>query len=347
MKTSGLYRFVKRLARLGLQLYFSEIECVGFENLPRDKPFILAANHQNAFLDAIIAGAFLPRPLHFLTRSDVFNRFSSPWLKALQMIPIYRMRDGIQNLDRNQEIFNVCAEQLRMRFGIMVFPEANHGEDHFLRPLSKGTARMALHSQERIDDEVWIVPLGLNFFHHRRPRRKLSLVVGEPLSVKSFMPAYREHPASAMRGLKEKMTEAMKSCLIIPEPSEDYQQKKRVVFTPKNESLSFKKLHELAKRDYRHVQITAQKKPGDLGIGLASLPNFLPLWILQKVLQKFKDRVFWASMKFVVMLVLMPLWWTLIFISATISLGPWEGISLISLSVIGLFVRAELLKNQD
>jgi len=347
MRPSVFYRVIKWIVSKGLRVYFSQIEIEGEEHIPTDGPFILAANHQNAFLDALIVGSLLPRPLHFLTRSDVFKKWSQPFLKALHMIPIYRIRDGFGQLDKNQEIFDACIGLFAENKGIMIFSEGNHGEHHFLRPLSKGTARMALYAQDHLEKDLIIIPCGLNFFHHRRPRRKLIISYDEPIEVRSFLPTYRENAPQAMRQLKEKLSESMRNCLIIPDETADYHKKKQVLFSPQNESLSFRKMRALATRDHSDVQLISPKRPSSLALAMASLTNFLPLFVLQKVLEKFKDRVFWASMKFTVMLVLMPLWWLMLLLTGWLTLGIWEGIVFIFLSVSGLFIRAELLKTQS
>ena len=50
-----IYNFLKILAKLSIPFYFSSVEINGKENIPKEcRPIILAPNHQNAFLDAIV-----------------------------------------------------------------------------------------------------------------------------------------------------------------------------------------------------------------------------------------------------------------------------------------------------
>ncbi len=347
MKASRFYRTLKWVATKALHVYFNKIEIVGEENLPDPGiPYLLACNHQNAFLDAIIVGALLPKPLHFLTRSDVFTVKSSYWLKKMNMMPIYRIRDGFSELGKNEEIFDRCAELFNKGESIMIFSEGNHGEHYYLRPLTKGTSRIALDAQKKLDKDLMIVPCGLNFFSHRKPRTKLIIAYGEPISVRDFLDTYKEDKQAGLKNLKDVLSEGMKKCLVIPEKTEDYDVKVRKVFNIKNEVLTFKKLKEFADRDYSNDQtkFIKPKKPNPTALWWASLPNWGPLWLLRNVLGEFKDKVFWGSMKFAVMLAVMPIWWILSMTLGWILFGFWEGIVLVFLSVVGLFARAELLK---
>lgn len=346
MKASRFFRFFKWILSKALQVYFNEIEITGEENIPKRDPFILACNHQNAFLDAIIVGALLPRYLHFLTRSDVFNKWSSYWLHKFQMMPIYRIRDGYGELERNKEIFQKCARLFEQGGAIMIFPEANHGEHYYLRPLTKGTARIALGSQDSIEQELQIVPCGLNFFSHRQPRTKLIIAYGQPIRVSEYLEDYRENKQDAFKKLTSDLSRELKECLVIPEATPDYERKVLRVFNLKNEVLSFKKLREFASRDYSNdtARFIKPKKPNETALWWASMPNWGPLWLLRSVLSKFQDKVFYGSMKFAVMLIVMPIWWIIGMTVGWVFFGFWEGAVMIFLSVVGLFARAELLR---
>jgi len=346
--TTRLYKVVKWFVSRALRVYFSHIEIVGEQHIPKDKPFMLVPNHQNAFLDALILGALGPRPLYFLTRQDVFTKKTTPWLSKLNMLPVYRIRDGFGSLEKNQAVFKACHRVFQEGGAVMIFPEGTHTAHHYLARLTKGAARLVLEAQVEQEQEILIVPCGINFFAHRTPRTRLTLVYGTPFSVKPFLPTYQENEQTGLKTLKEEMAKRMKECLVIPEASVDYDVKVKKVLNLRNEGLSFKKLRELAARNYSQVDAQFVQVPVSEGrkaaIWLSSVPNWGPYLVLKKVLQKFEDRVFWGSMKFITMLVLMPIWWLLGFLIGFFLFGFWEGVVLVFLSVLGLFVRAELTK---
>jgi len=133
------YLFVKLYVRLGFAFYFKKIMISGLENIPKDKAILFVANHQNALIDPILIASIMPRELNFLTRADVFNK---PLIKALlstvNMMPIYRIKDGRTGLSKNEEVFEKCHKILNNNGTILIFPEGNHNIQRRLRILSKG-----------------------------------------------------------------------------------------------------------------------------------------------------------------------------------------------------------------
>ena len=69
-----LYFFLKPLVQIALKVYFRNIYISGRENIPINKPFIIAMNHPTAFLEPVIMAANLKKPVHFLVRGDHFNK---------------------------------------------------------------------------------------------------------------------------------------------------------------------------------------------------------------------------------------------------------------------------------
>ncbi len=51
-----LYRTLRWLARVALDWFYGEIEFVGVDRIPRHGPVLLAVNHPNALIDALLAG---------------------------------------------------------------------------------------------------------------------------------------------------------------------------------------------------------------------------------------------------------------------------------------------------
>ncbi len=99
--------------RLGLQFYCKKILISRQQNHKKGIPAILACNHPNSLLDALIIGSCYPRKLYFFARSDVFSK---PWaakiLRALNMIPVYRLSEGKDNLEHNSDTFKRCIDVL-------------------------------------------------------------------------------------------------------------------------------------------------------------------------------------------------------------------------------------------
>ncbi len=205
-QTPLLYTVVKHWVRLGMSAYFKRYAITGLQHVPTSDPIILAANHQNAFLDALAIAAHLNRPVHFMTRADVFAK---PWVakffQNLNMLPIYRRRDGVDTIEMNKPIFEATAHILNQNGAVVIFPEANQERKHILRPLHKGFARMAFGAaeQNQFSADVKIVPVGINYSHHLKARTNLLVQFAPPLSLADYVPLYKETPQKALKKLTD------------------------------------------------------------------------------------------------------------------------------------------------
>ncbi len=168
------YAFVRNTVKLGVKLFYRRIEILGYDKYPRSGPVLLAPNHQNAFMDAIIPTVFVPRPVHFLARADVFkSRFAKWFLNSLKMMPVYRQRDGMSNLAKNEEIFEMCFDILRNDGTLLIFPEAGHLGERRLRTLSKGFTRIVFGAMENHEElDIKIVPVGLNYSNYHQSQSR-------------------------------------------------------------------------------------------------------------------------------------------------------------------------------
>lgn len=328
---SPFYAFLKLFIRLTLKVYFSKIEIVGIKNLSADSPLIITPNHQNAFLDALIIGSFSPIPIHFITRSDVFTWWSRPLLHAMNMMPIYRIRDGYSTLSQNDAVFEACRGLFKQKKSILIFAEGNHGEHHYLRPLTKGAARLALQSQLAMEEDLKIVPIGLNYFRHTLPKSKVSMIVGSPISVKEYVAAYQQNSGTGLINMRNAISLGMKSTLVIPEPVENYEEHRQAIFRKENEGLSFKELKNITVSSTSFQQIAPSKHR------LSKILNPLPFLIIWKVLSGIKDIVFYSSLKFGIGLIVFPLWWIGSFFTGQWLLGTIPSLVIVCTMIGGLF----------
>ena len=202
-----LYSAIKSVVKAGLHCYYKKIEIVGMENVPKDKPVLFLPNHQSALMDVLLIVTDCNRKPYFLTRSDIFGK---PFLDAIfnffRMIPIYRIRDGRHALPKNEAIFDKCADILKRKSALAMFPEANHNLKRSVRPLSKGFTRILFRALEKYPDlDIQLVPVGLNYKDAVRFPDEVSLYYGTPIALQSI---YQETdlPSTVIR-LKESITQ--------------------------------------------------------------------------------------------------------------------------------------------
>jgi 1-acyl-sn-glycerol-3-phosphate acyltransferase len=129
-------------------------------------PLLLACNHPNSFLDAIIIGSYFKRPVHFLARGDAFRKpLVKKILTTLKLIPIYRLSEGREYLALNDATFEQCGEILADGGIVLIFAEGLSKNEWLLRALKKGAARIAFtaFTNQAIRESFKVIPVGLNY----------------------------------------------------------------------------------------------------------------------------------------------------------------------------------------
>ncbi|SDS58816.1 1-acyl-sn-glycerol-3-phosphate acyltransferases [Formosa sp. Hel1_31_208] len=186
MKQLWLYS-IRSYLRLGLFFYFKKVEVINLKAIPKDEPVIFLANHQNALLDAILIAVKNGRFSYFLTRASVFSvPLISKMLQSLQMLPVYRVRDGFGNLSKNTSVFTKSSQLLHEKKAIVIFPEGNHNLKRTVRPLSKGFTRIIFQTLEDYPEtKINVVPVGLNFKHATKYSDSALINFGVPFQVGS------------------------------------------------------------------------------------------------------------------------------------------------------------------
>lgn len=325
------YSFFRVLMKLSLRFYFKKIRIEGVENIPENTPLLITPNHQNALIDPLLVGAFAPIPIHYLTRSDVFKWWLKPLLKRLNMMPIYRIRDGYSKLSLNDQVFSSCKEVFRNNGAVLIFAEGNHGKEYYLRPLTKGAARLALQSEEALENDLMVLPVGLNFFDHQKSNSVVLMKFGQPIPVKDYLESYKSNPTQGLIGLRDVMSKGMKEVLVIPEQSENYELRKEKIFQSKHENLSFKEL-----RNLDVSQVSLEKRTSSQH-WLARILNPLPFLVIYKVVSGVKDVVFHSTLKFGIGLFAFPIWWMFVFLIFLITVGVKIALLAVIVMILGLF----------
>lgn len=208
---------VRRLLGLAMRLFFRKIVVSGQENIPMDKPVMFTPNHQNAFLDAILTGVFALRQPYFLARGDIFQtKALSTILKGIHIWPVFRIRDGKEALNKNQEIFDSVGELLKQQASITMFPEASHRLGYQLLPLRKGFARIVLGTEADTGFQLdtRIVPVAIHYEMHPYTGKQVFLHYGEPLAARDFEAIYRDNTQKGLNAFRKTLDQRLRSLLV-------------------------------------------------------------------------------------------------------------------------------------
>jgi len=159
------YAFVKYFNTLTLFCYYKKIQRVNYKPKQKGKGVLYLANHQNALLDVLIIATRIKEPIYFLTRADVFaNALLRRIFETLNMIPIYRVRDGRNQLALNDAIFEKTAQLLHEGKSVLIFPEASHSLDKRIRNISRGFTRILnAHAKLEQGKPIAACLIGVNY----------------------------------------------------------------------------------------------------------------------------------------------------------------------------------------
>ena len=177
---AGLFRFsVWAIYRS----YFS-IKCSGLENLPREQPYIIAANH-SSHLDTLAVMTVLgdeSKRLRVLAAKDYWfsTRFKS-WFSGelLKFVPFDRHANFLQGLRISQEV-------LKQNECLLIYPEGTRSVTGELQPFKPGLGLLAYESGSPIipayiDGTYHALPKGKNL-----PRKsRIQVIFGKPIAPSS------------------------------------------------------------------------------------------------------------------------------------------------------------------
>lgn len=181
-----LYRILKIPARIALLIYCKKLHINRKDFLRSKGPLLIAANHPNSFLDAVLVTALFNQPVYSLARGDVFiNKFIRLLLRSINILPVYRISEGAENLNQNYSTFEQCREIFRKNGIVLIFSEGLCLNEWKLRPLKKGTARLAFSSWEDGID-LTVLPLGINYDSFNSFGKSIILNAGKSFNWDDF-----------------------------------------------------------------------------------------------------------------------------------------------------------------
>ena len=219
------YAILRNYVDLTLRLSYRTIKYVGLENLPKDGAIIFAPNHTNALMDALVVLAMDTRPKVFVARADIFrNPILADILNYLKIMPIMRMRDGIDEVKKNNKTIEKAVDVLHDKVPFCIFPEGTHQTKYSLQTLSKGVFRIAFQAQELMPDmPLYIVPVGIRYGNFFRFRSTVRVQMGEPINVRDYLSENAEKSApEQMNELRQVLSERLRKAILYIPNDEHY-----------------------------------------------------------------------------------------------------------------------------
>ncbi|WP_347159527.1 lysophospholipid acyltransferase family protein [Pontibacter chitinilyticus] len=216
-----LYAILKLIYRIGLRVFFSELEVRNRHLLPAQGPLLIVSNHPNTFMDPVVIAAQLQQPAYFIAKSTVFGSRLQNWLLGkMHLIPIHRREDTPDQPVSNEEAFAASFRALEQQKALIIFPEGNSFNQRRLRKIKTGTARIALSAEASTGLSLQILPVGLNYSAPTRFRSSVFVNVGKPIAVSEYVKAYSTDNHAAVLALTEEIRYRLEK-LIINTPTDE------------------------------------------------------------------------------------------------------------------------------
>jgi 1-acyl-sn-glycerol-3-phosphate acyltransferase len=269
----------------------------GKENIPKKGAILFMANHPNGLIDPLIITTNNPRTNYFLTRAASFKKPLVRWfLNSLNLIPIYRIRDGVNQLNKNKEVFERCFNLLDNQKALMIFPEGSHDKRRTVRSLSKGFSRIVFGAIERNPKlQIQIIPVGITYQDSSGYPFKVSLNYGTPILANDFYKSNLNH--SDIKEIKDVISDQLKTLSVHIPLTEEYGKlieklsSANIDFTKVDEVNSMIQSNIIIKRD-RRINLVKFLKP------IVILNSFIPWLFWKYVKNKVTDFEFISTFKF-------------------------------------------------
>ncbi len=165
------YWFFYWAVRILFSLYF-RITVTGLENCPPSGSYIVIANHRSGF-DPPMVGALMRRPVHFMTKVELFSYPLLPWVfKIVQAYPVRRGR-------ADRAAIRHSLDLLRRGEVIVLFPEGHRSQTGELQEARSGVVFLAQKSG------CLLLPIGISGKYGFR--QNIHYEIGKPFALDSTM----------------------------------------------------------------------------------------------------------------------------------------------------------------
>lgn len=153
-------------------------EISGLENLPKNSPYILAANHQS-YADPPLVGSCIKKQIYFIAKKELFRIPIFGWLiNRTNAFPVDRESNDITALKNALKILNGGNI-------LLVFPEGTRYKPGKIRKLKNGAAMLSVASNSPV------VPVAVINSDKLLDFKKIKVKFGAPMKF-GFKESYEE-----------------------------------------------------------------------------------------------------------------------------------------------------------
>lgn len=179
----------------GVYKLFYNFHIEGIENIPQDRPLVMASNHRS-YADPVILTMPMKRPVTYMAKEELFkNKLFGWFITKLGAFPVKRGAGDMQVIDDSIAILNSGRN-------LVIFPEGTRSKDG---KVGKGKTGVALIAAKSGAD---VLPCGIIFEGEKlKFRSKLTLRFGKVIPAEKI--AVEDASPKALKGVKKRIMEAI------------------------------------------------------------------------------------------------------------------------------------------
>ncbi|WP_299012344.1 lysophospholipid acyltransferase family protein [uncultured Polaribacter sp.] len=341
MKTLWYYLF-KLFLKTSLFFYTKKIVVSGKENIPKKGAVLFAINHPNGLIDPLLATTNIPRVNHFLVRAAIFKKPSVKWfLSTLNLMPIYRIRDGVSNLGKNQAIFEDCFTIFKKGETLMIFPEGSHDKRRTVRVLSKGFTRIVFGAIEKYPEiNISIIPVGITYQQASKYPAKVAINFGKPINANSFLA--KDELTTATVKLKNEVSYQLKQLSVHIPFNDDYKITLKKLNKGHVDFTDVKKVNGFIEKNEFPEEKAPQQNNFKWLLFLIRINCFVPLLIWRMASKKIDELEFIDTFRFALNAFNFPIFLVLQSVIVNLFFGTTIGLIYLLVSVLLLWCYVKL-----
>ena len=328
-------RFVQFYLTIGFKYYYKNFNVTYLDSVPKDKAVIYLSNHQNALLDPLLITIKSTRKNYFLTRAAVFkNPTVAKILNSFQMLPVYRMVDGVDTIQKNKAIFTTCSDLLSKKKSIILFPEGGHDLKRKIRPLKKGFLRIIEETlQTYPNTEIVIIPIGVNYQNPTEWGDSMSVYFGNHISPDGY---WKDNQLD-FSGLSEAVSTEMKQLTTHINSITEYDEIEEKLKESKADFTNPIEVNKCLQNDFN---FTGKKVRNDSKLYpffrfLVKAFYFLPYYVWKKKGEpKIKEDEFIATFRYAIIITVAPIYLLIISLIFTLLIGKTIGLAILGNGIL-------------
>jgi 1-acyl-sn-glycerol-3-phosphate acyltransferase len=206
------HQLILGIARKTVNSFFSQIEVLNAENVPKDGPVIVACNHHNMIVDPAMLSSSFPhgRYIHYWAKSTLFkNPIAKIVLDDAGNIAVAR---GAKD---NQELYGGTFKVLALGEVVAVFPEGTSYTESRIMQVKDGVSWSALEyikwarSSEGVKanaKDVVVLPVGIVYTNKSKYRSSVVVKFGTPIPMKKYEQDFLSGEEGAAKSAVKKLT---------------------------------------------------------------------------------------------------------------------------------------------